>query len=128
MKLKREHFALFGNSTLGLKGCVFFLLLATGFLAQAQTISITATDAAAGEVAGNPAGNPASFTISRDPGNFSFTSRVTFSLTGTAEQGLDYLAPATNTGIANTVDLSAAQPSVTVTIDEILDDNIVEGL
>ncbi|WP_373518810.1 Calx-beta domain-containing protein, partial [Pricia sp.] len=127
MKLKREHFAFFGNSALRLKGCVFFLSLFAGFCANAQEISITSGDTEADE---GP-GNPASFTITRTPPNNAFNSTVTYSIGGTTESGLDYtfIAPAAPNN--NSVVLSQAQPSATISTNDIIsiiDDSLVEGL
>ncbi|SDE13098.1 conserved repeat domain-containing protein/gliding motility-associated C-terminal domain-containing protein [Pricia antarctica] len=120
MKLKREYYTLFGNAALGLKWGVFFLLLFAGFCANAQIISITSADSEAGE---GP-GNPASFTITRTPPNNVFNSTVVYSIAGTAESGLDYTAPVP---VNNTVTLSSTQPSVTIPLNGIIDDNLVEG-
>ncbi len=124
MKLNREHFDFFCNSTLRLRGGVFLIILFIGFCANAQVITISSADTEADE---SP-GNPASFTITRTPPNNVFNSTVTYSIGGTTESGLDY----TNVlPVNNSIELSQAQPSVTISTNDIIniiDDSLVEGL
>lgn len=79
------------------------------------TLSITATDSAAGE----SSGNPGTFTITR-AGSTADALTVPLTVSGTANAGFDYAA------IPTTITLPAGQSSVAVTVAP-LDDNIVEA-
>ncbi|MFC4097591.1 T9SS type B sorting domain-containing protein [Euzebyella saccharophila] len=100
-------------------GKAFLLVLLMGLFQQvsAQTISITSGDNEAGET--NGVANNASFTIERSPNSFA-TNTVTYSIGGTAENGVDFEA------LSGSVTLSLINPSVTVNVN-VIQDELVEG-
>lgn len=119
MKLKKNkvRFADY-LKTIG-KEILLLSLLLSGFVINAQEVSITSLNNQAAEVEGGAA-NGASFTISREIIGGISTS-VSYTLAGTAASGVDYTIPPA------VVILSALNPSVTIPIT-ILEDDLVEEL
>ncbi len=125
MKLKREHFVLFGSPTLRLQACMFFLFLFTGFYAEAQIYSVSTAplfngDNDAAEVVAADAPNPGTFVISTTGLNESNVT-VTYTVTGSATPGADYET------LSGSVIFQAGS-TVPILIDvNVLDDDIVEN-
>lgn len=100
------------------KGLYGLILLAVAPLAGAQTtVSITATDAVAGE---SPP-NGAEFTVSRSGGGPFSTPTVEYEVGGTATNGEDYPA------LSGTVQFGIFQSDATITVGAPTDDGLFEG-
>ncbi|WP_147071152.1 Calx-beta domain-containing protein, partial [Microcystis aeruginosa] len=83
------------------------------------TITIAATDAAAGETATGVTANPGSFTLTRT-GNTASTLTVNYTLSGTATKGTDY------NNLTGTVSFAAGAATALININPI-DDTLAEG-
>src|SRR5680860_567576 len=94
MKLKREHLVVLRNAIPEFRGWLFFLLLFTGFCAEAQVYSVSTAagfggDNDAAEVVAADAPNPGTFVIRTTVANESNVT-VNYTVTGTATPGADY--------------------------------------
>jgi hypothetical protein len=102
-------------------GCLItfaFASLAAMPAAHAQvTVSVTATDAQAGET---PPNNGL-FTVSRSGGDLISPATITYELSGTATPGADYAA------LSGSVTLGLFQSSVTIPVNVTGDDGLFEG-
>ncbi|MCZ8190666.1 MAG: hypothetical protein O9326_13250, partial [Microcystis sp. LE19-338.1B] len=78
------------------------------------TITVAATDAAAGETATGVTANPGSFTLTRT-GNTASTLTVNYTLSGTATKGTDY------NNLTGTVSFAAGAATALININPIDD-------
>ena len=118
LKTKKVHFANYLR-TIG-KELLVLLLILTGSVINAQTVSITSFNNQAAEVEGGSP-NGASFTFTRSPEVVGGFNTVGFTVTGTAISGEDFTIPPTF------VILNDLNPSLTIPIT-ILEDDLVEEL
>ncbi len=85
-----------------------------------STISLTVTEGSAAEAKVGETPNPGRVTLTRSDGDNSKAETVSYSLSGTATNGVDY------SNLSGSVTFAAGQSSVDIPID-IIDDNDVEG-
>lgn len=121
MKLKKEHLFLYVRSSKAARAFLVALFLLLAISLNGQEVSVVATDDKGVEVNSPGTPDPISFTITRSAA-FSGGTVVSYSMTGTATEGLDYAALSGSVIIPASINAV----SVIVTIDDIIDDNLVE--